>query len=126
MTELLRTTVNAVGPDVADLLEGGVLVLFAAGAPPELAEISVLHEVAAPAAAEPPTAGAALCIGPLAATLTGIGSQAWAKVRDIGHVVVNFNAATAPERPGELCATRLDPQALRAALQPGAVITITG
>ena len=125
MTELFRTTITAVGPEVADLLAGGVLILFAAGAPPELAEVSVLHEVAAPASAEPPAPGAALRIGPLAATLTGIGSQAWAKVRDIGHVVVNFNGSATPERPGELCATALDPDALQKALQPGTGITVS-
>ena len=31
---LLRTVVTQVGPDVADLLAGGVLILFADGAPP--------------------------------------------------------------------------------------------
>jgi len=35
---LLETRVTAIGPEVADLAEGGVVILFADGAPPELAE----------------------------------------------------------------------------------------
>ena len=33
----LKTTIKAIGPDVGDLVENGVLILFAEGAPPELA-----------------------------------------------------------------------------------------
>ena len=43
MTVLLRTRVTAIGPEVADLAEAGVVILFADGSPPELAEVSVLH-----------------------------------------------------------------------------------
>ena len=39
------TTVTAIGEEVADLLEGGVLILYADGAPPALAEVSVQHLV---------------------------------------------------------------------------------
>ena len=45
MSVLLKTRVTAVGPEVADLAEGGVVILFADGAPPELAEVSILHSV---------------------------------------------------------------------------------
>jgi glucitol/sorbitol PTS system EIIA component len=124
MTQFLRTTVTAVGPDVPDLLEGGVLILFADGAPPELAEVSVMHAVDGEPAASAPAPGAAIRVGSVEARLTGIGDLAWAKVRDIGHVVVNFNGAAAPERPGELAASPVDGAALAAALVPGAVIVI--
>ncbi len=125
MTELLRTVITEVGPDVADLVAGGVLILFAAGAPPELAEVSVLHAVEGEAAARQPTPGAELRIGPLTTTLTGVGALAWAKVRQLGHVVVNFNGLDIPERPGELCAAAVDLAALVAALQPGVEIVIS-
>lgn len=126
MTPYLRTRVTAVGPDVPDLLEGGVLILFADGAPPELAEVSVLHAVVGEPATEAPTAGVPIRVGALEAKLTGIGELAWAKVRDIGHVVVNFNGSATPERPGELTASTVDGAALAAALQPGAEIVIGG
>ena len=124
MTQFLRTRVTAVGPDVPDLLEGGVLILFAEGAPPELAEVSVLHAVEGEATSEAPTPGVSIRVGSVSARLTGIGGLAWAKVRDIGHVVINFNGATDPERPGELTASEVDGAALAAALQPGAEIVI--
>ncbi|RIY02035.1 PTS cellobiose transporter subunit IIB [Aureimonas flava] len=124
MTQFLRTRVTAVGPDVPDLLEGGVLILFAEGAPPELAEVSVMHAVVGAPAAEPPAPGAAIRVGAVEARLTGIGELAWAKVRDIGHVVVNFNGSATPERPGELTASAVDSAELAAALQPGAEIVI--
>ena len=44
MSVLLKTRVTAIGPEVADLAESGVVILFADGSPPELAEVSVLHK----------------------------------------------------------------------------------
>ena len=124
MTVHLRTVVTAVGPDVPDLLEGGVLILFADGAPPELAEVSVLHRVSEGPSDTPPAIGTPIRVGPVAATMTGLGDLAWAKVRDIGHVVINFNGASAPERPGEIAASEVDGAALAAALTAGAEIVI--
>jgi len=42
---LLKTSITEIGPDVPELAEAGVLILFAEGSPPELAEVSVLHAV---------------------------------------------------------------------------------
>jgi len=124
MAVLLRSVITEVGPDVADLVSGGVLILFAAGAPPELAEVSVLHEMLDGPEDVGPAPGAELAIGDLTTILTGVGSLAWAKVLDMGHVVVNFNGLDAPERPGELCAAQINQAELIAALQPGSEIVI--
>ncbi|MBB3952464.1 PTS glucitol/sorbitol transporter subunit IIA [Aureimonas jatrophae] len=126
MAAHLRTTVTAVGPDVPDLLEGGVLILFADGAPPELAEVSVLHSVVEGPSDEPPAIGTPIRIGPVLGSLTGIGPLAWAKVRDIGHVVINFNGEAEPARPGEMTATAVSGDELAAALRSGAEIVIGG
>jgi PTS system glucitol/sorbitol-specific IIA component len=115
MTVLLRTRVTEIGPEVADLAEGGVLILFADGSPPELAEVSVLHR---------PQVGASIAIGPVSATITAIGPTAWAKVREIGHVVITFNGAASAERPGEICASAVETDQLVDALKPDATITI--
>ena len=124
MTVFYRTKITDVGPEVAELLEGGVLILYAAGAPPELAEVSVLHRVqSAPSAGAPPV-GARLRIGEVATTLTAIGELSWKKVGDIGHVVINFDGAATAGRPGELCAAPVDPGALSGALVSGAEIVI--
>lgn len=124
MTVLLRTRVTAIGPEVADLAEGGVIILFADGSPPELAEVSVLHKAEQGPSDGAPPVGASIVIGPVSATITAIGATAWAKVLDIGHVVISFNGATAAERPGEICASPVDTDALVAALTPDTVITI--
>ena len=124
MSQHLKTTITAIGSEVADLAEGGVLILFADGAPPELAEVSVLHKpVSGPSEAEP-SVGTAIRIGQLSASITAIGDKAWAKVRDIGHVVISFNGAAEAERPGEICASEVDGAALVKALASGATITI--
>ncbi|MBO0662346.1 PTS cellobiose transporter subunit IIB [Jiella sp. MQZ9-1] len=125
MTTYLRTVITEVGPDVADLAEGGVLILFAEGAPPELAEVSVLHRVEDGPTETAPSVGATIAVGEVTATLTALGDLAWNKVRDIGHVVINFNGATAAERPGEICASSVDSEAFVAALISGAAIAIT-
>ncbi|MEO3388373.1 PTS glucitol/sorbitol transporter subunit IIA [Mesorhizobium sp. CAU 1741] len=124
MTVLLKTRVTAVGPEVADLAEGGVIILFAEGSPPELAEVSVLHRSDEGPSNEAPLVGASISIGEVAAQITAVGATAWSKVLDIGHVVISFNGATQAERPGEICASEVDTQALVAALTPDTVITI--
>lgn len=125
MTTYYRTRVSSIGPDVGDLLEGGILILFAEGAPPELAEVSVLHAVEEGPSPGAPPPGAAITIGDLTATLTAIGSLAWNKVAEMGHVVINFDGATHAGRPGELSASAVSPAVLAAAVKLGVAITIS-
>jgi len=124
MTVLFRTRVTEIGPEVADLAEGGVVILFADGSPPELAEVSVLHRAEQGPSDDAPKVGASIAIGPVAATITAVGASAWAKVREMGHVVISFNGATDAERPGEICASEVEPGELVAALAPDTIITI--
>ena len=124
MTVLLRTRVTAIGPEVADLAEGGVVILFADGSPPELAEVSVLHKTEHGPSDGAPAKGASITLGPVSATITAVGSSAWSKVLEMGHVVISFNGAAEAERPGEICASQVDSQALVAALKTGVIITI--
>jgi PTS system glucitol/sorbitol-specific IIA component len=124
LTEYFRTRVTKVGPEALELVEGAILILFADGAPAELAEVSVQHLVeSAPTEAEP-AVGAQLKIGDVSARLTAIGDHAWKKIADIGHVVINFNGAEVTPRPGEICAAEVDLGALAAALCAGAEISI--
>ncbi|MGY6548898.1 MAG: PTS glucitol/sorbitol transporter subunit IIA [Roseinatronobacter sp.] len=124
MTVHLETTVTEIGPEVADLAEGGVVILFAAGAPPELAEVSVLHRAVIPPSDDAPPVGADVALGPLRAQITALGPAAWAKMREMGHIVLSFNGAAEADRPGEMCLSSVDTGALVAALQAGAAITI--
>jgi len=124
MSVLLRTRVTSIGPEVADLAEGGVVILFADGSPPELAEVSVLHKTEQEPSQDAPGQGASIVLGEVSATITAVGPTAWSKVLEMGHVVISFNGATEAERPGEICASEVDAEALVAALKTGAIITI--
>lgn len=124
MTIFFQARITEIGPEVGELLEGGVLILYAQGAPPELAEVSVLHVVEAGPTPEAPPIGAAFRVGPCTAALTAIGDRAWKKVADIGHVVINFSGSSVTDRPGEICAEAVDTAALAAALVRGSTITI--
>ena len=124
MTEYFRTRVTKVGPEALELVEGAMLILFPDNAPPELAEVAVLHRVEAAPAEAGPAVGAQLKIGDVSARLTAIGDDAWKKLADIGHVVINFNGADVTPRPGEICAAEVDLGALAAALRAGAEISI--
>ncbi|OIS90852.1 PTS glucitol/sorbitol transporter subunit IIA [Brucella cytisi] len=122
----LKTRITAIGPEVADLAEGGVLILFADGSPPELAEVSVMHVVEEGPEAAAPAVGARITIGSLNAEITAVGDSAWQKVREIGHVVISFTGAQSTDRPGEICATAIVGEELVAALKEGQIITIGG
>ena len=118
-----KTVISEVGPEVRDLLEGGVLILYADGAPPELAEVSVLHR-AEQVHTEAPRSGAQLRIGEVSALVTAVGPTAWNKVHEMGHVVINFNGSNTAERPGEICTQPVDTDALLACIRSGTVIEI--
>lgn len=121
MSNLYRTTIREIGPEAPDLLEAGMLILFQVGAPPELAEVSVLHEPdAAPAGA--PVSGDRMMIGASSFTITAVGDTAWKKVTDMGHVVLNFNGGNGQGRPGEIAVDGKGAD-LAAAVVPGAVIS---
>src|SRR5579863_7423080 len=120
------TSVTAVSDEARELVEGGVLILFAEGAPPELAEVSVLHRVQIAPTAAPPAVGAKLEIAGISTRITAIGGYAWKKIDEIGHVVLNFNGATEAPRPGEIAVEEVDLEALSKALQPGAEIWVEG
>jgi glucitol/sorbitol PTS system EIIA component len=124
LNEYFRTRVTHVGAEALELVEGGMLILFADGASAELAEVSVLHRVEKAPAEVSPAVGAELSVGGVSARLTAIGGAAWKKIGDIGHVVINFNGADSTPRPGEICAAQVDLEALAAALTIGAEISI--
>jgi PTS system glucitol/sorbitol-specific IIA component len=121
MTTLYHTKISEVGAEASDMLSGGVLILFKVGAPPELAEVSVLHEPTGPIG-KAPAPGNTLVIGAITLKITAVGDTAWKKVADIGHVVINLNGATRAERPGEICVEKCDPDWVAQALVAGAVL----
>jgi len=119
-----RTAVTEIGEEVADLLDGGVLILYAHGAPPALAEVSVMHQVQDEVIGHTPSVGSTVRLGDLQTTITAIGDTAWLKVKELGHVVINFNASAKAERPGEICVEAIDPEQVKAAMVRGCLIVV--
>jgi PTS system glucitol/sorbitol-specific IIA component len=119
-----RSTIADIGPEVADLLEGGLLILFSVGAPPELAEISVTHAPDATASTAEPQVSDIVRFGVSEARITAMGPRSWAKARDLGHITFNFGGAPIADRPGEICVTAIPHDELRTQLVPGASLEI--
>lgn len=102
MTKLYRSQITAVGPEVEDLLGGGVLIFFRTGVPPELAEVSVLHNPEIETRT-PPSVGSSIQIGEKRLVITAIGDKAWEKTIDLGHLTLSLGGANKADRPGEIC-----------------------
>lgn len=123
MEPIYATEIKEVGPEVADFLETGLLVLFEVGAPPELAEMSALHSVSH-MRPEPPAAGDVLDIGGHEFRITAVGEKAWKNVADLGHAVFVFNGEGEAEMPGQICLQSEGVERLPGAVRPGARVEI--
>lgn len=115
------TEITELGPEVSDFLDTGLVVLFQAGAPPELAEMSVLHEPT-DLREEPPQTGDVLVIGDRQLRITAVGEKAWHNVHEMGHVVFKFNGHGETELPGEIYLE--ETEGLSELFQPGAKLEI--
>ena len=125
MTEpIYLTEVTEIGPEVAEFLEAGLLILFEAGAPPELAEIAVLHEPISGPREAPPEAGDILAIGSREFRITAIGYKAWQNIQDLGHAVFKFSGVEEAELPGEIHLEARGAEELDEAIRPGVRVEI--
>ncbi len=124
MEVLYRSTIADIGPEVADLLEGGLLILFQVGAPPELAEISVIHAPGVTESTAEPQVSDIVRFGGSEARITAMGPRSWAKARDLGHITFSFGGAPSADRPGEICVTAIPNDELWTALVPGTQLEI--
>ncbi len=123
MEPIYVTEVREIGPEVADFLKEGYLILFQTGSPAELAEMAVLHEVDH-MRPEPPEPGDVLSIGESRFRITAVGTKAWQNVREIGHAVFVFNGAREPEMPGQICLEEGGTENLAGSLRPGVRLEI--
>jgi PTS system glucitol/sorbitol-specific IIA component len=117
------TEVTELGPEVAEFLEAGLLILFQAGAPPELAEIAVLHEPIS-RREDPPEPGDVLAIGPIEFRITAVGSKAWQNIQDLGHAVFRFSGSGEAELPGEIHLEEQGAEDLGETIRPGVRVEI--
>ena len=103
MEYIYRTAITEVGPEVEELLDdAGILITFEHGAPPELAEISVLHRHTEQRE-DPPAVGDVVVIGPRQFEITAVGGAAWKNMLELGHASFKFDGAKEAGLPGEIC-----------------------
>ncbi len=122
METIYLTEFTELGPEVPEFLDMGLLILFKAGAPPELAEMSALHEPES-FREEPPRAGDTIVLDSRELRITAVGEKAWKNVRELGHVVLKFNGQEGEtEMPGEIYVEETD--GLENLIQPGTRLEI--
>ena len=78
--------------------EANFIIIFNNDAPPELAELSVLHTKAP--LLEIPQVGDTVIIGEKVFEITAVGEEAKSTLRDLGHCTLSFKGGSEPERPG--------------------------
>jgi len=118
------TEVTNVGPEVEELLEeAGTLVLFEEGAPPELAEMSVLHEHSE-SREDPPEVGDMMVIDGREFRITAVGDSAWKNMLKLGHASFKFNGAEEVELPGEICLEESESGDIGESIRPGVRLEI--
>jgi len=89
------------GSEVTALLDDkdlNFIIIFNETAPPELAEISVLHRVA-PLLADINVLDT-LILCDKVFTITAIGDEALHTLKELGHCTLSFKGGNEPERPG--------------------------
>ena len=124
MTEpIYLTEVKEIGPEVAEFLEAGLLILFETGAPSELAEIAVLHDPTT-RREEAPEPGDVLEIEGHEFRITAVGYKAWQNVGELGHAVFKFDGAPEPELPGQIHLEGQGAESLGEVVRPGARLQI--
>lgn len=90
-----------IGPLVSEFIEAGILVFFKVGAPPELAEFSILHEPSDYFSDVQP--GDYIVIGDHSYYVTAVGEIANKNIRELGHLVMKCNGMTTAQLPGDVC-----------------------
>ena len=93
--------VTAIGEEVNEFLDHGILVLFGEDAPEELALFAVIHdgrELRAPV-----EVGDVVWLDEESFRVLAVGEVVNANLSALGHLILKCNAATEAELPGDLC-----------------------
>jgi PTS system glucitol/sorbitol-specific IIA component len=90
-----------IGPLVSEFIAAKILVFFETGAPPELAEFSILHEPSDFFIDVEP--GDSIVFDEQGYRVTAVGTVANQNIRALGHLIMKANGRTEPELPGDVC-----------------------
>ena len=96
--------VRAIGAEVNEFLEHGILVLFGEDAPEELAEFAAIHD--GTELLSPVVCGDIVWLDTASFRVTCVGEVANTNLETLGHLILKCNGASVPEMPGDLCVER--------------------
>jgi glucitol/sorbitol PTS system EIIA component len=96
-----QALITQIGPLVSEFIDSGILVLFGADAPEELAEFAILHD--GKELVEPVAPGDSVTIGADRFQVLAVGEVANTNLANLGHLVLKFNGQTVVEMPGDVC-----------------------
>jgi PTS system glucitol/sorbitol-specific IIA component len=94
------TTINKIGPLVADFLGEKILILFGDNAPAELAEYCLLIDVKE--VKDDLVPGDTLQLGNTEYTISGVGDAVKKNLSTLGHITLKFDGSQTAELPGTL------------------------
>lgn len=89
------------GEMAKEFLDNGMIIIFNDNAPPELAEISVLHTSGI--LQKDVEAGDRVQIGNMEYLVTSIGHEANKTLKELGHCTLKFNGLKEADLPGVIC-----------------------
>ncbi len=101
MTTVWNATVESIGGEAADMIEAGLLILFASPVPDALADVSVIHDMKA-APLHPIAANDRIVIGEESWTITEVGERANDNLTELGHIVLYANQPDQELLPGAM------------------------
>jgi len=100
-TVVYDSVVTQVGGQVEAFLDHGLLIFFKAGSPPELHDISVLHE--ATTADDGPRPGDTIHLGDRGLEVLAVGPVVRDNLLNLGHLDLKADGRTEPKLPGDVC-----------------------
>ena len=100
-----RTTVVAVGSEVAEMAAAGVVILFGEPLPEALADVAVVHRPSQELEGHAIRAGDFVVIDDAQIEVTSVGDRATKNLDELGHVVLYVNQAEQKRMPGAVNAT---------------------
>jgi len=95
-----KTVITKLGDLVSEIAGQGMLIVFNADAPPELAELSVLHT--AGALERDVQANDTVLFGNNEYVVTAVGEEASHTLRKMGHCSFGFTGGANAEMPGQI------------------------
>lgn len=106
MQTLYHTTVTDIGELVPTFIEAGMLVFFGEGAPEELRDFCIMHQVSHQEGQI--REGDVVSIDGTDFEILALGSVANENLMNLGHLNLKANGQTQPDLPGDVCVPQVE------------------